>query len=231
MPDGFWNWLRHPAVGPEPGTSIALDRATAFFMISPSTHLRPFDAESSDLLRAPRVLKPSRCGENGPPGPSLLWGRASVRIVNYSSAYFYGVETMRRRRASLSGRGGKGTRFSYMSLCRRVRLASVLICLFIPLALVPAWSQTQPQTEQAKPATNQSQPQQPDQEPKKPNPFENVPQTAPHTPAPAPAQQPGKPQLEAPKTRKRPPRRRPATWSMKFNSVGHAGSRRTLCVR
>jgi outer membrane protein insertion porin family len=82
-----------------------------------------------------------------------------------------------------------------------MRLASVLICLLISLALVPAWPQAQPQTEQAKPATNQTQPQQPEQEPKKANPFETVPQTTPQAPAPAPApaQQPGKPQLEAPK--------------------------------
>ena len=133
---------------------------------------------------------------------------------------------MRRRPTSLSRRRGKGTRFSYMSLCRRVRLARALICLFIPLALVPAWSQTQPQTEPPKPATNQSQPQQPEQEPKKANPFETVPQTAPPAPvpAPAPAQQPGqKPQLEAPKATEAPA---PAPAGNVIEAIEFRGARR-----
>ena len=145
-------------------------------------------------------------------------------MFNYSSAYFYGVETVRGRRTSLSGRRGKGTRFSYMSLSRRVRLASVLICLYIPFALAPAWSQTQPQAEPAKPSTNQTQPQQPEQEPKKANPFETVPQTAPPAPAPAPApQQPGKPQMEAPKTPEAPA---PAPAGNVIEAIEFRGSRR-----
>src|SRR5579864_230063 len=194
-------------------------------MISPFVHLRPFDAESSESLRVLSVLRLSRCGANGPPQPALLRGRASARMINYSSAYFYGVGTVRRRRASLSGRRGKGTRFSYMSLCRRMRLASVLICLLISLALVPARTQTPPQPEQAKPATNQSQPQQPEQEPKKANPFENVPQTTPQAPAPAPApaQQPGKPQLEAPKAPEAPA---PAPAGNAIEAIEFRGARR-----
>ena len=90
-----------------------------------------------------------------------------------------------------------------MSLSRRVRLASAFICLSVPLTVVPAWSQTQPQAnpqaaEPAKPAPDQTKSQQPEQEPKKPNPFETVPESVPQAPAPAP--QPGKPKLEAPKT-------------------------------
>ncbi len=111
-----------------------------------------------------------------------------------------------------------------MSLSRRVRLASVLICLNIPLALAPAWSQTQPQAEPAKPATNQTQPQQPEQEPKKANPFETVPQTAPPpAPAPAPAQQPGKPQLEVPKVPQAPA---PAPAGNVIEAIEFRGSRR-----
>jgi outer membrane protein insertion porin family len=110
-----------------------------------------------------------------------------------------------------------------MSLRRRVRLASVVICLFIPLALVPAWSQTQPQAEPAKPPANQTQPQQPEQEPKKANPFETVPQTAPQAPAPAPAQQPGKPQLEVPKAPEAPA---PAPEGNVIEAIEFRGARR-----
>ena len=108
-----------------------------------------------------------------------------------------------------------------MSLSRRLRLTRVLVCLLSPLALSPAWSQTQekpktpadqanpaeqskpaeqakPEPDQAKPASDQAKP---PQEPKA-NPFENVPTAVPPAPQ-APAQQqpaqPGKPQLEAPR--------------------------------
>jgi outer membrane protein insertion porin family len=104
-----------------------------------------------------------------------------------------------------------------------MRLASVLICLLISFALIPAWPQTQPPAEQAKPATNQSQPQQPEQEPKKANPFETVPQTVPQAPAPAPAQQPGKPQLEAPKAPEAPA---PAPAGNAIESIEFRGARR-----
>jgi len=91
---------------------------------------------------------------------------------------------------------------SYMSVSRRARLASAFIYLSVPLAVVPAWPQTQPQSnpaaaEPAKPQADQKKPQQPEPEPKKANPFETVPETAPQAPAPAP--EPGKPQLETPK--------------------------------
>ena len=86
-----------------------------------------------------------------------------------------------------------------MSVSRRVRLTSALVCLFTPLALLPAWSQT-PSQDKPKPADQAK----PAEEPKKTNPFENVPQTVapPQATAPAeqpPPSQPGKPQLEAPK--------------------------------
>jgi outer membrane protein insertion porin family len=110
-----------------------------------------------------------------------------------------------------------------MSLCRRVRLASVVICLFISLALAPAWPQTQPQAEPAKPPANQTQPQQPEQEPKKANPFETVPQTAPQAPEPAPAQQPGKPQLEVPKAPEAPA---PAPEGNVIEAIEFRGARR-----
>src|SRR6185436_15629752 len=92
---------------------------------------------------------------------------------------------------------------SSMSFNRRIRLASALVCAFLPLGL--AWSQTQSQekpqpSDQAKPV-DQAKPQEPQQEPKKANPFETVPQSAP-APQPPKPQQPGeqaKPQLEAPK--------------------------------
>jgi len=108
-----------------------------------------------------------------------------------------------------------------MSLCRRARLASVLICLFISLALATAWPQTQPQAEPAKPATNQAQPQPPEQEPKKANPFETVPQTTPETPP--PAQQPRKPQMEAPKPVEAPP---PAPAGNTIEAIEFRGARR-----
>jgi outer membrane protein insertion porin family len=102
-----------------------------------------------------------------------------------------------------------------MSLRRRLRLTSALVCLLSPLALAPAWSQTQSQekpkapadqanpAEQAKPAPDQAKP---PQEPKA-NPFENVPvenvpaaaPAQPQGPAPQQPAQPGKPQLETPK--------------------------------
>ena len=106
-----------------------------------------------------------------------------------------------------------------------MRLASVLICLLISLALVPARTQTPPQPEQTKPATNQSQPQQPEQEPKKANPFETVPQTTPQAPAqaPAPTQQPGKPQLEAPKAPEAPA---PAPAGNAIEAIEFRGARR-----
>jgi len=105
-----------------------------------------------------------------------------------------------------------------------MRLASALICLFISLALAPAWPQAQPQAEPAKPATNQTQPQQPE-EPKKTNPFETVPQTAPQAPAPAPApaQQPGKPQLEVPKAPEAPA---PAPAGNVIEAIEFRGARR-----
>ena len=85
-----------------------------------------------------------------------------------------------------------------MSVSRRVRLTSALVCFLTPLALSTAWSQT-PSEEKPKPADQAK----PAQEPKKTNPFENVPETVAPQQAPAPAQQapsqPGKPQLEAPK--------------------------------
>ncbi len=108
-------------------------------------------------------------------------------------------------------RSGKESIF-FMSVNRRARLASGLVCLFT--SLIPAWSQNQspPQqpgadqakpeaakpAEQAKPADQNKPAQQPNQ-----NPFENVqpaapPEQQPPAQQPPPAQ-PGKPQLEAPK--------------------------------
>jgi outer membrane protein insertion porin family len=105
---------------------------------------------------------------------------------------------------SVWARSGKEPGY-YMNVSRRTRLISALVCLLTPLALVPAWSQTQSQekpqqpADQAKPTQDQNKPQQPTPEPKKANPFENVPEAAPAAPAQQPPGQPGKPQLEAPK--------------------------------
>ncbi|HLN00148.1 MAG TPA: outer membrane protein assembly factor BamA [Bryobacteraceae bacterium] len=83
-----------------------------------------------------------------------------------------------------------------MSVNRRVRLATVLVCLLA--SLIPAWSQNQsppPQQQaggQAKPAEQAK----PAQQPAPANPFENVQPAAPQQQKPA---QPGQPQLEAPK--------------------------------
>ncbi|HVP46796.1 MAG TPA: outer membrane protein assembly factor BamA [Bryobacteraceae bacterium] len=116
-----------------------------------------------------------------------------------------------------------------MSLSRRARLASAIVCLSIALTVVPAWSQTQPQSnpppaEPAKPAADHTKTPQPEQEPKKPNPFETVPESAPPAPAPQPpGQQPGKPQLETPKGREAPP---PVAAGNVIEAIEFRGARR-----
>jgi outer membrane protein insertion porin family len=89
-----------------------------------------------------------------------------------------------------------------MSVNRRVRLATSLVCLLA--SLTPVWSQNpspppqQQGADQAKPAETPKPAEQakPAQQPSPANPFENVQQAAPEQPKPA---QPGQPQLEAPK--------------------------------